>query len=103
MATPEQRAEIRAALDDARKASGENRRALYARAEELMTKYHAAEEPGPMDDDSPAEGNNDVLTAAIGMAQEAGDTATVAKLKALADKPDELAALLGQLQGAPAK
>lgn len=42
---------------------------------------------------------NDVLAAAILQATLDGDTETVAKLKALADKPDELAALLRQLQG----
>lgn len=41
---------------------------------------------------------NDVLTAAILEAELAGDTAAADRLRALADKPDELAALLKQLQ-----
>lgn len=42
---------------------------------------------------------NDVLAAALLNATLAGDAAAAADLRALADKPDELAALLQQLQG----
>lgn len=98
--TPQQLEEIRQAQRRAGDADarGEDSEALYAAAVGLMRKYGAAEEPpGDLVDDSLAAGNNDILTAAILQAQTDGDTATVEKLKALADKPGELAAVLQQL------